>query len=316
MKKVRQLIYLFLIVAISSCSDIIEKSISKDTVILISPGNNDTLSSYSQTFYWDAVDGASTYELQLAYPNFNNIKYFIDTTIKTTRFTYTLPYSGAWQWQVRALNGSSQTSYAKNSLTLITASFTEQNVTLNSPASGSFLSSVSAPVFSWQSLPEAVSYIVIIDTLNGKIVDTTQNTEITLTVLTTKQGSFSWQVVGISDSNKISSTINESVSFILLNSPASVTSPSPANKATGVTSPVILQWVDSANNVSNINYYKVYLQQGGVTIAGYPVTIDAPSTSTNSITLSSASTYTWFVVPYDKAGNACKQYPTWTFTSH
>jgi len=316
MKKARLFVLLALLsVIVSSCSDIIEKSISKDTVILIAPGDNDTINTYSQTFYWDAVDGALTYELQIASPNFNNIKHFIDTTVGTTRFTYTLPNSGAWQWQVRALNGSSQTNYSTNSLTLITASFTEQNVVLSSPTSGSFLSSVSAPVFTWQSLPGAINYIITVDTLNGKIVDTTQNTEITLTALTAKQGNFSWEVVGINDSNEVSSTINELVSFKLLNSPDSVSSPSPVNKATKVVSPVTLQWVDVNNSSSNINYYKVYLSQGGVVSPGYPITVNAPTTSTSNITLVNGTIYTWYVVPYDKAGNACTKYSTWTFTA-
>ncbi len=311
MKKVRLFIlFALLSVTISSCSDIIEKSIAKQTVTLIAPGNSDTVSSYSQTFYWDVVDGALTYELQLASPDFKSPTAFIDTTVGTTKYTYTLPNAGQWQWQVSALNGSSQTNYTTNSFTVIAASFASQKIALESPLNGNYISSVNTPVFSWQSLPGANEYIVTIDTTNGKIIDTTQSNQLEVSALKSKQGSYVWEIKAVNDSNTNSEVV--SANFNLLTLPDSVSNLYPPNKATKVSTSIALQWVDNSNG-SNINNYKVYLYPStGAAPSGFPLTVSTPTTGT--ITLNSGVTYTWHVIPIDKAGNVGTSYSTWTFS--
>ena len=55
---------------LSSCDAIIEPSISKSTVQLEAPVDQYQTSSYTINFWWDQVDHALSYHLQIVTPSF------------------------------------------------------------------------------------------------------------------------------------------------------------------------------------------------------------------------------------------------------
>jgi hypothetical protein len=74
---------LFNMFCLTSCSDIIEPAISKSTVTLEAPVSQYQSISYSVGFWWDEVDHALSYHLQVVTPDFTHPgKLVLDTAIK------------------------------------------------------------------------------------------------------------------------------------------------------------------------------------------------------------------------------------------
>ena len=134
---------------IASCDAIIEPSISKKAIQLEAPSDQYQSTSYTVNFWWDEVDNALSYHLQVVTPNFTNPgSLVLDTIIKKNTFAFNFN-PGNYQWRVLAQNGSSQTVYSPSrNFTVVAGSIKQQAVQLTSPANnlitnqGSTLSSV------------------------------------------------------------------------------------------------------------------------------------------------------------------------------
>lgn len=110
--------------AFSTQSFLVEPSedvdISETTVVLLAPadavsfGSMDTLN-----FSWDPVSNAETYSFQIATPTFENATEIItnETTVTTT-FTVSNLAVKSYEWRVRALNPTYQTSYTTQKFTV------------------------------------------------------------------------------------------------------------------------------------------------------------------------------------------------------
>lgn len=82
-----------------------------NTVSLISPQNNLITLNGNQNLSWQAVIGATEYQVQV----YEGSTIFSDQTISGTTFDYNFP-EGSFQWRVRASNGSQQTLYSSRSI--------------------------------------------------------------------------------------------------------------------------------------------------------------------------------------------------------
>ena len=103
-------ILLFATGLLSACTDIIEPSVTKQIVTLEAPASGYQSANYTINFWWNAVDHALTYHLQVVTPNFAAPgSLVLDTIVSTYKFSYTLS-PGAYQWRVMAENGSTQTA--------------------------------------------------------------------------------------------------------------------------------------------------------------------------------------------------------------
>src|SRR6185369_6148207 len=93
---------LLLISFFLSCDDFIEKDISKKNVMILSPPDGYVTNSLTQTFWWQEIDGAEQYNLQVVRPNFSSVQQLVlDTTTSGNKFNYSfLP--GIYQWRIRA----------------------------------------------------------------------------------------------------------------------------------------------------------------------------------------------------------------------
>jgi len=314
MKKVKLLILLVpVLVLISSCSDIIEKSIAKDTVTLIAPGNNISSSIYTQTFYWNEVNGALTYELQLVSPNFDSIITFIDTTLKTTRFTYTLS-PGQWQWQVRALNGSSQTNYTTYNLTILQSSLSKQTEALSAPGNNSYTNSPSTLQLQWQALSGATQYNLVVDSSSKAIIDTTvSNTQFNLSSLNLGSGVYSWNVTAASG-DSVKSIISNTWNFTILTSIPDTTYLKRISPLTTTvsSSPVELSWQFTGTDVNVVDHYVLSVTLNGNSVSGFPQNVTTTTFSLPVTPNSGNNVYVWSISVVDKAGNASPS-KSWTF---
>ena len=91
MKKIMNFLTLIILVMMMGCTkDFIVKDIKTVTLKINSP--SDTLKTQSNliTFWWDEVDGAEKYNLQIVKPNFNSIlQLIVDTNVTINKFNHT-----------------------------------------------------------------------------------------------------------------------------------------------------------------------------------------------------------------------------------
>lgn len=190
---ITQVLLVFSLLIFNSCEEFIEVNLDNKSITIFSPANNTVTSNFTQTFWWEEVKGAESYQLQIVKPDFTAIQQLIvDTTVSTTKFIYSLQ-PGTYQWRLRAKNGSSQTDYFTYNLTIdSTLDLSGQPVILSSPADNYYANSFSN-TFTWQTMPNADSYILQI--LSGTTVINTQtSTALTSNYTFASQGEYQWRV--------------------------------------------------------------------------------------------------------------------------
>jgi hypothetical protein len=96
----------------SGCLDVLEKPLDNQKLELSNPKNNMNFTDSAVAFYWYPLDGAQSYQLQVVFPSFDSLQYFVmDTTIQNTVF-YLSATPGRYQWRVRAFNSSSTSPFS------------------------------------------------------------------------------------------------------------------------------------------------------------------------------------------------------------
>jgi hypothetical protein len=102
----------------SSCKEVTEPILDNKQIVISAPLDNLVTTTTKNTFVWEPVDGATKYQLQIVSPKFDSVLLFLtDSTFNKPMLTYTLT-PGKYQWRVRAINGSSHTSYFLRSITI------------------------------------------------------------------------------------------------------------------------------------------------------------------------------------------------------
>jgi hypothetical protein len=115
MKKIFTLI--LLIGLLLSCEEIVtEEKITSETVVLLAPANDVTIGIKQEiSFNWEALSGATSYQLQVAKPNFASaVQIKLDTLINETGFSLDSLPKNNYEWRVRALNSTYKTAYFSN----------------------------------------------------------------------------------------------------------------------------------------------------------------------------------------------------------
>lgn len=145
-------------VLLLSCEDIFEKNLKKENVEILAPYSGLETNISTITFWWNKLDGATGYNLQIVTPTFSNIiKLVLDTNITTNKFTFSM-IPGSYQWRVKAYNNSSETDYVTYSLTIdSTANLTQQTIVLVSPSNHD-TTNITAFTFKWDTLYNADDY--------------------------------------------------------------------------------------------------------------------------------------------------------------
>lgn len=100
-------------VLLTGCEEALEKTVEGKKVMLLAPTNNLVSTDTKQTFYWEPLDGAIKYQLQVVSPRFDSIvKLIADTpVIKNNLLLQLTP--GVYQWRVRASSVSTVSDYSE-----------------------------------------------------------------------------------------------------------------------------------------------------------------------------------------------------------
>ncbi|HKC66696.1 MAG TPA: hypothetical protein VKG26_00560 [Bacteroidia bacterium] len=194
---------------IYSCKEVLETNISKSTVTILAPADTASLTSSNVTFWWNTVDGALKYNIQIVKPSFSNIQsLLIDSNVTTNKFTYTFN-PGSYQWRIRAFNGSSTTAFFTRSFVIDSSlNLTTSTVQLISPANG-FTTANFTVSLQWLALPAATSYNLEVQKTGANIVTTNGITTPSYSYVFPAYGTYQWRVSGEnSNSNSQYSTWN------------------------------------------------------------------------------------------------------------
>ena len=296
-----KLLALVLSMLLASCSEFIEPSISDREVVLRAPVNGAETKDYAQTFWWEAVDDALSYHLQVVTPDFNHtVKLVLDTLVRGNRFNYTLD-PGSYEWRIRAENGSSATAYVAAAFTVYPGSITTQQVQLLSPAN-STLTAQAAAQFKWLRLYGATKYRLEVDTNNFAdetrlVVDqTTVNLDYAHTFL--REKTYQWRVKAQNDTAESKWSAVQTITYdatpppvVLLNAPV---------HNAQVSKPVTLSWSAAATARKYLLY--VYKNDGtSLYNNSFPLTTTSLS-YVFSLGTSGEKVY-WEVRAVDEAGN-------------
>ena len=297
------LIILFAVIGLlSSCDDIIEPSINKSQVSLEAPANQYTSTSYTVNFWWDQVNHALSYHLQVVTPTFAAPgSLVLDTIVTNYKFSFSLN-PGNYQWRVMAENGSSQTGWSTpRSFTVVAGSIKQQSVQLTSP-SNNLLTNQSPYTFQWGSLYGATAYQFEIDTNNfaneSNIVSNQTIPGQQISFAFPKDQIYQWRVRAQNDTAQALWSPVYTVTYDHT-PPGQVTLVAPVSGTT-LSLPIALSW----NAVATAVKYKLYVYQSdGTTLynSSFPMVLTGTSYSFNLG--SSGNTVYWMVTALDAAGN-------------
>lgn len=295
-----QISVLFTTMLFSSCEDFIEKDISKKNINILAPTDGLHTNTLGVTFWWDELDGAEEYKLQVVLPSFSSAQQLIlDTTITTNRFDFQLPFPGTFQWRVKGMNNGGQTNYTVHSLVIdSTLDLSTQTVALVSPADNKS-SNVLLTSFQWSSLYNADSYrFILSDNLTSAVLADTTVTSPGLSY-TLYEGSFQWKVRA---ENSLSTSAYTIKSFTIdQTSPVTPFNLTPQYGDTILTSST-LSW-DHSVDVANDSFL-IYNDSLMTSI----LNSELISTSFFSFSGTTNHFYYWRLKSYDTAGNES----TWT----
>jgi len=240
--KTKSIIVILLPLILASCrKDFIVEDIKNKTISIIAPADNYTTTSNQVTFWWEALDGAEKYNIQVVSPSFSAVsKIILDTNITTVKYNLVLA-PGNYQWRIRAVNAGGTSAYQMYRLKVDTTSNLSSQVVFPIFPFNDFITNNSVVTFSWYPLSSADFYRVEIN--NGSVLSATvanTNYSFSLPAISNTNTAFTWRVKAFNDFSvtQYSTAINFTVDLL---SPVAPTLISPAH-GTIVKDTIKLSW--------------------------------------------------------------------------
>lgn len=191
---------------LSSCEKWFSQDISEKPPILLSPYDSMSTSSNAVLFWWEEMEGATKYKIQVVNPCFDRIENLIlDSTISGTSFETSLS-PGQYEWRVRAENEAYVSNFTSNHLFIdSTNDLNDLDIIMLDPASNDYFNSFEI-YFDWGDieLADIYRFEVHIDSWEGdNLFMPLSLEESECTILFEEEGVFYW---GVQASNANSST--------------------------------------------------------------------------------------------------------------
>ena len=295
-KSLYALFFLCPFILFTSCDAILfEEDISNVKVVLVAPSDQSEFFTTGVTFSWENVPEATTYQLQIAKPDFSNpTQLVLDTIIKTTSFIKQLPLS-SYEWRVKALNTSYSTLYFSRKFTVLSdKDFASNTVILDNPTNN-IVTKTALQKLTWQPIIGAKKYqIQIYDTNSVLVKEETVTT--TSFEFSFPEGTFSWRVKAVNgDMNTLYSSRILSVDT---KTPAVALQQAPLDKSETIIKDISFQWSRAAV-VGSTEADSIFICTDS---ALKNIKLKNVATSPYALTLE-AGIYYWYVKSFDKAGN-------------
>ncbi|MDR1729763.1 MAG: hypothetical protein LBR52_03780 [Prevotellaceae bacterium] len=300
------LLFPVLAVTFCGCDEFIEKDLKGKKVTMLAPADSLVTSITTITFWWEEIEGASDYNLQVISPDFDRAeKLWADTFVVGNKLEISL-VPGNYQWRIKGMNGSSETGFARASFSIdSTLNLTNETIVLHSPANNAVSNRLSQ-VFKWNKLYNANEYRFTITGSSNTLLkdEVTQVTENSFEF--TDDGDYTWSVRG---QNEISNTLYTSYTITIdTESPGKPTLKDPAIR----TDTVRFEWTRVEENGSLL-FDSLYVFRD----ADFREKVIAKKTDkTFYEELLQPGTYHWYVRTCDAAGNVSERSATSMFTKY
>lgn len=313
-KQYYYLLSILLIVVAYSCSDFTEEDLENDTVNLLGPADAAATETQTLTFWWDFVEGADAYRLQIADPDFENIvRLELDTLIESNQFEHTL-YPGDFEWRVRAENSAYVSEYFSRRISILEpVDITKQKVVLVTPGKDANLNQQEIE-FRWDELSIAHEYQFELhqgdwsgeDVLDPNVLEETKLT------LQLDEGKYAWGVLARDTVNKEETPFTYRNLVVDLTSPNIPTLAAPADNANvnGLTQTFTWNYTED-NELTDVSFtLQIYSDQDLTSLVEEKET----SLKNYDYTFSETGTYYWRVMASDEAGNESAYSSSYSFT--
>lgn len=298
-------IFIFLgFLIIFSCDAIFEEDISEADINLIFPENGKAYETNNISFYWNEIDGADEYRLQL----YNENIIVLDTLIQENSFVIDLN-PGNYNWKIQGLNFAYSTRFSAEFKFVVRQSndLSSQSVILDVP-SDNLITNSGSILLLWKENPVANSYeLRVYKDGDTRLAILTKDglTEGKFTLDQSSLGEdakYSWMVRAV---NELSRTqFSERSFYIDRDTPNKPELLKPEQNENFTQSIIQFEWVevqDEGNVKSNIQYQ---FELSKNLDFEQLVLSEATDLTTISIVLSANSgTYYWRVKAIDEANN-------------
>ena len=202
-----------LMFTITACSELFVPDLSEETLIVIAPKDSLVTAEKDIVFYWEHLEGASEYELQIVEPSFDAINAFVLDTLITENKVQIRLADGMYQWRIRASNGPSESPYIVRYLN-ITESINQ--VDLFSPINNYIVADTSL-VLRWLATVDAKYYEVEVNTtkdfLETDLIYSATETNTFTNLNLSENGMYYWRVRAYISDAKLYTEYSEVWSF-------------------------------------------------------------------------------------------------------
>lgn len=296
----RNIILCLLVLAtgVTACRDVIEPNISSTHIKLLAPLDSGVTTIMLQTFWWETIDGADFYNLQIVSPSFTNVsQLLLDTNIYRNKCIFSL-LPGKYEWRVCGQNFAYSTPYSINRLVIdSTPDISHQTIRLVIPVDLD-TTNISSFLFEWELLYNAENYNFQLYFGVTRIIGEDIEVDTVRFTLSQGDGPYVWKVRG---QNSSSNTPYSSRSIFLDTQPppAPLLVSPPANARLAADSLIQFIWNRPEVHGSSIHDSLVIAKDSLFTIPVKSVYVASP------IYMDSLTTgiYFWHVRSIDKAGN-------------
>jgi hypothetical protein len=304
MKKTTNILLTFLVLFAYSCDDIIEEDISNDTILTISPVEGAVIEGNTAQFFWQTIDGADNYRIQVMS---SNQALVVDSLVTTTNLGLVLN-PGDYQWRIKGENFAYATEYTfPINFTMVTSDdLTNQTVELLTP-SGNFYTNETNLILTWSPIVTADSYSLDVIKINGGEQTILQETNLeqpnySLSSLTlSEDAEYTWKIKAV---NQISeSAFSERSIFIDRETPGQPALVAPIDLEIFDTFTILFNWINGSES-GNIQSTKINTFEISTDINfGSIIFSEAISNNSIQVTFDNSGTYYWRVRTSDEAGN-------------
>ncbi len=304
------ILYPLLAVIIYGCEEFIEKDLAEKNITILAPANNLVTPYTTTTFWWEELDGALDYNVQVVSPDFDMVeKLWADTIVEGNKFELPL-VPGSFQWRIKGRNGSSETKFITASFVIdSTLNITSETVVLLSPADNAAKNNLSQ-IFKWSKLYNADEYrFKITNSDNIPLKDEVIRSGTESSFEFTADGSYIWSVRG---QNDISNTLYSSYTIIIdTKSPGIPALKRPLNGEVVVTDTVRFEWTRVEDNGSPLFDSLCVFSDAELKESVISLKTDKLFYEEDSL---EPGVYHWYVRTCDAAGNVGEKSSTFIFT--
>lgn len=281
--------------SIAACSDLFEKDLEPESVVLTTPMDMDTLENYTVNFWWQELEGADNYRVQIVSGSFSLPNALIfDSISEANVFDLTLS-PGEYEWRVKGINGSSETDYTTFSFFINqNEDLSQEQLIFKTPLNNEIFNTISVDV-SWFLNLKANDYLLDV-TENGSNVLPTITTSQDNAQISLYEGVFECSLQG--RNNTSISTASARTFTIDTTAPAAPSLNLPLVNELVDTNFISFDWTHGSSLTSISDSLFIY-SDSLVTL----VDVYVESGEQSDITFSTSGVYYWRVRSVDQAGN-------------